>query len=423
MATQKLTKKLIDSLVPSSKRYIVWDSEITGLGVQVFPTGARRPNGHKAFVLYYRTRDGVQRKPSLGPYGVLTVEKARDQAKDLLADVRHGEDPSAERKKSRAAPTVDEVADRYMTEHARLHKKPRSADSDELNLKLHVRPRWGSRKIASITYNDVVGMHSSMKQTPGAANRVLALLSKMFNLCEKWGLRPEHSNPCRHVVRYPEKRIHHDLSEIEVARLAKVLRESEEAFARVVEDRAREGDREIAEEPTAIAAIRLLLFTGCRRGEILNLKWAEVDLERRLLRLLDSKGGAKTIAMNAAAEDLLRTRPTLPGSPWVFPSPKDPKCPLVGLPKIWERIRKRTGLEKMRDGGAFRIHDLRHNLASLAASEGLSLIAIGKLLGHRNQATTARYAELVDAAQARAAAVVGGALVKAMQSTAEGSNS
>jgi hypothetical protein len=150
MATQKLTKKLIDSLVPSSMRYIVWDSEITGLGLRVFPRGGRHPNGRKAFVLYYRTRDGVQRKPSLGPYGVLTVEAAREQTRDMLADIRHGEDPSAERKKSRAAPTVDEAADRYMVEHARLHKKKRSADSDELNLRLHVRPRWGSRKIASI---------------------------------------------------------------------------------------------------------------------------------------------------------------------------------------------------------------------------------------------------------------------------------
>src|SRR5262245_39604077 len=113
MATQKLTKKLIDSLEPSSTRYIVWDSEITGLGLQVSPKGTRHPNGRKAFVLYYRTRDGVQRKPSLGPYGVLTVETAREQARDMLADIRHGEDPSAERQKSRAAPTVEDVADRY----------------------------------------------------------------------------------------------------------------------------------------------------------------------------------------------------------------------------------------------------------------------------------------------------------------------
>jgi integrase len=154
---------------------------------------------------------------------------------------------------------------------------------------------------------------------------------------------------------------------------------------------------------------------------VLNLKWTEVRLERHRLELLDSKTGEKFISLNPEAEAILKLqeRRRNGGHPFVFPGVRKDK-PFVGLPKIWTRLRTRAGLAKMRDGRAFRIHDLRHNLASVAAGEGLSLVEIGKLLGHRNPATTARYAELVDAAQARAAARVGGALAKAMRKPAKG---
>jgi integrase len=410
MSTKKLTKSLVDALPSLPQRYVVFDAIVPGFAVRVAPTG------HKSFHLKHRTRDHVQRKLTIGTFGALTVEQARAEATRLLAEVRLGADPAAEKKRARAASTVNEACDRYVEEHAQLRKKPSSTAKDEQNLKLHVRPRFGSRKIASITYEDIQRMHHEMHRTPGAANRCLALLSKMFNLCEKWGLRPAQSNPCRHVEKYPEKKIHRDLSEIEVARLAKVLRDAEEAHRRVTARRPRAGDDEIAEHPTAIAAVRLLLLTGCRRSEVLSMRLEEVDAERRLLRFLDSKTGAKTIALNEAALAVLDGRPRIEGCSWVFPSPKNPSKHFVGLPKIWYRLRKRAGLEQMRDGGAFRIHDFRHNLGATAATEGMNLLQIGKLLGHKVPATTARYAELVDAAQAKAANRVGATIAKAMGS-------
>jgi len=405
----KITKAVVESLTPKAARYVTWDTAVPGFGVVV------QPSGRKSFALFYRSRDGTQRKPSLGVFGSMTVEQARELARDMLAKVRGGEDPSLSRKMARASSTVGELADRYLDEYARPRKKASSVKMDELNLKKHVRPRFGSRKVTSMTAPDIQSMHHAMHETPGAANRTVALLSKMFNLAEKWGLRAQGTNPCAHIERYPEKKIHRDLTEIETARLAKVLREAEDAFGRVKAKRPREKDHEIAEHPTAIAAVRLLLLTGCRRGEILSLRWEEVDQDRSLLRFLDSKTGAKTVALNDSAAAIINGIPHVKDSPWVFPSPKGPTKHFVGLPKIWERLRKHAGLETMRDGGAFRLHDLRHNLASAAATEGMNLLQIGKLLGHRNQGTTARYAELVDAAQAKAANQVGATIARAMK--------
>jgi integrase len=410
MSSKKLTKSLVESLPALPKRYVVFDASLAGFGVSVGPTG------HKSFLLKHRTLDGTQRKLTIGSFGALTVEMARAEAVRLLAKVRLGDDPAREKQVARDALTMNALADRYLNEYARPRKKPSSTKMDELNLKKHVRPRFGSRKITSITSGDIEGMHREMRETPGAANRCIALLSKMFNLSEKWNLQPKGSNPCRHIEKYPERKIHRDLTDIETARLAKVLREAEEAHERVAAGRARPSDLDLTELPTAIDAVRLLLLTGCRRGEVLALRWDEIDAGRRLLRFLDSKTGAKTIALNEAAFKLLEKRPRIDGCPWVFPSPKNATKHLIGLPKIWERLRKRAGLERMRDGGAFRLHDLRHNLASAAATEGMNLIQIGRLLGHRNQGTTARYAELVDAAQAKAANRVGATIAKAMAS-------
>jgi len=228
----------------------------------------------------------------------------------------------------------------------------------------------------------------------------------MFNLAEKWGIRPEHSNPCRHVEKYPERQVHRPLSEIEIARLSKVLRQAERDDT--VENPTT-GEREsVAENPRAVAALRLLLFTGMRRNEALRLRWDDVDLEAGVLRLGDSKTGAKVIRLNSAAREVIAAQEPMLGNPYVFPSPLKPGAPLYDIKRVWNRIRERAGL------GDVRLHDLRHNYAAAAAADGLSLHQIGQLLGHRNPRTTARYSDLTDDPARRAAEQVGQALAKAM---------
>ena len=232
-----------------------------------------------------------------------------------------------------------------------------------------------------------------MRATPGAANRTLALLSKMFNLAEKWGLRPDGSNPCRHIEKYPERRIDRFLSNAELADLGKVLAEDE--YGRT-------------ELPSSIAAIRLLLFTGCRLSEILTLRWEHVDFENQYLRLPESKTGPKLVYLSPPALDLLSDLKREDDNPFVILGRK-PGTHQVNLRKPWGRIRKKAGLEDVR------IHDLRHSFASMAVAGGLSLPVIGALLGHSQPATTARYAHLADDPLRQAANIAGGRIAAAMK--------
>lgn len=393
MAT-KLTKAKIEAAKPKSSRYILWDSAIPGFGCCVLPSG------RKTFLLKYRTADGEQRKPSIGVYGALTLIQAREIAQDMLAGIRGGKDPSQARKEARKAPTVSDLCDRYLTEHAKLKKRPLSVRVDRINIDRHIKPRLGRRKVAKVQYEDIEQLHRDMHETPGAANRVLSLLSKMFNLAEKWRWREPATNSCKHISRYKERKLHRDLTELELARLAKTLLEAEG------------DDPELQENPRAIAAIRLLIFTGCRRNEILHLKWSEVDLERGFLHLEESKTGEKSVYLNSAARDVLQAQEKVLGNPHVFPG-IIPGKPIHDLNGPWYRLRKRAGLEDVR------LHDLRHNYASAAASGGLSLTVIGKLLGHHSPITTSRYADLADDPARAAAEMVGRKLSEAMKGDTE----
>ena len=397
--TLRLTISAIKNAEPPSAHektgYILWDTEVKGLGCRI------SPGGKKTFVLFYRTLDGTQRKPRIGTFGSILPEGARETARDMLAEVRAGSDPSQVRADSRKAPTVSEFCDRYLEEYAKPYKKPLSVSSDEVMIRKYIKPKLGTRKIASIAFKDVEHLHRELKHIPIRANRVQALLSKMFNLCEKWGLRSQNTNPCRHVTRYPERQVHRPLSELEIARLSKVLREAET------------GDPDVAEDRRAVAAIRLLLFTGCRRNEVLKLRWNEVDLERGVLHLADSKTGEKLVRLNTAATEVIEAQEPMLSNPYVFPSSRLPGRPLHDLNGPWRRIRARAGLNDVR------LHDLRHNFAAAAAGGGLSLHQIGQLLGHRSPRTTARYSDLTDDPARRAAEQVGQTLTEAMNKKVE----
>jgi len=377
----KLTKRVVESATAdSSQEAFLWDAELRGFGLRVHPSGRR------SYLVQYKV-SGRTRRLALGAHGVLTVDQARRLAIQALAAVRGGGDPSRDRRCESVS--FADLAARYLREHAELKKRPSSIASDQSLLKRVLTPRLGTLPVSQIGREDISRLHHSLHDTPIRANRAIALLSKIMNLAERWGVRPDGSNPCRHVERYRESKRERFLSAAETARLGDALRDLE-------------AERKIS--AAVAAAVRMLLFTGARRGEICGLRWEHVDFEGSRLALQESKTGAKTIPLNAPALEVLAGLPRRCG--WVFPtevgdSPLD-------LSRPWDRVRARAGLPDLR------IHDLRHSHASVLAAAGVSLLVIGRVLGHKVPATTARYAHLSDDPVREASEIAGARLVAAM---------
>ncbi len=372
----RITKAFAEKLPPRAREYLVRDSELKGFCVRV------QPSGHRAYLLVYRFpsgRAGRSRKFTLGEVPLFSTDQIRTQAQHWLSRIRQGEDPMAARQAVRHAPTVADLAVRYLAEHADVKKKPRSAEMDHVNLRLHVLPVLGPRLLQGVTQGDVSALHARMHATPGAANRVLALLSKMFSLAEQWGLRAAGTNPVRGVQRYRERKVERYLTQDEVARLFQVLAE---ASAMRTEHRS------------VLALIRLLVLTGARLGELRTLRWSAIDAPRGCAILADSKTGRKVLRLSRQALAVLATLEHPAGTPWVFPG-RVPGSPLTNPHKAWARLCARAGL------GGVRLHDLRHTWATTAAMHGIPLQVIGGALGHQHTSTTARYAHAVpDAIQA-----------------------
>jgi integrase len=361
----KLTKKIIDGLAPSSRDIFIFDGEVPRFGLRVFATGV------KSYFIQYR-QDGRTRRYTFAKHGLVTVDEARSEARQILAAVDRGDDPSQARQDRRAAPTVAQLCQRFMEEYAAKRCKPATRRDYQRSVTHNIVPKIGMMKAADVQRRHVSDLHRDLSHIPYQANRTLAVLSKMFNLAEIWGTRPDGSNPCRHVQKYREVKRERYLSLDELSRLGWALTDSE-----------RDGSETIA----AITAYRLLILTGCRLGEIQTLKWHYVRGNR--LELPDSKTGPKRVMLGEAALDLLASIPRDLDNPYVIAG-KLPGSHLTDLQHPWRRIRARAKLPDVR------IHDLRHSFASSAVGLGESLPMIGKLLGHTQTQTTARYAHLAD---------------------------
>lgn len=377
VTTARLTKRVIENLPAKAERYVVWDSELKGFGVRI------SPQGRKTYLVRYRTIGRADRLMVLAPHGVLTAEEAREHARRALAAAAMGEDPQGIKAERRAEMTVAELCELYMAEGTAT-KKSTTLQLDRIRIDRHINPRLGNRKVTDITRADIQRLmidigsgHVRGSATPhtrggkGAASRTVGFLGGVFTFAMERDLITTH--PTRGVKRYKDNRRDRFLSPAEMARLGDVLIEME-----------KDGG-----DPRHINIIRLLLLTGARKNEIAHLKWSEVDLERGLLRLQDSKTGPKTIRLGAPAVRLFAGL-LANGSVYVFPDRRRPKRPVANLDWAWVNIRKRAEMEDVR------IHDLRHSFASagLAGGEGLPLI--GKLLGHSHISTTSRYAHLAD---------------------------
>ena len=372
-ADHRLTLRAIEALEPRpGAQYVAWDTDIRGFGVRVSPAGSR------TYILKYRLTSGRVRWASIDRVGVVTLAQARQRARQLLGVVATGDDPLHRKDVARGAPTVSTVADRFLEEHVEARRKPSTIRLYRLAVASHIRPFLGQLAIADVSRADVVRLHHHLRATPYLANRVLAVLSKLCSWSEDYGYRPPASNPCRGVEKYTEQPRQRYLSVAELSRLGAALRNAER-YKRI--------------SPSAVAVIRLLLFTGARVSEILSLRWSDVDLAAGMLRLPDSKSGRKTILLSAPAIEILDAWPHFAGSPFVFPG-EGPAWRKgehrVSLTDAWEWIRRRARLVDVR------IHDLRHSFASVAVSNGQSLPTIGALLGHTQAATTQRYAHLMD---------------------------
>ena len=376
-----ISRRTVDRL-SVDKDTVYWDRELSGFGVRVYASG------RKVYVVQTRAQ-GRSRRVTVGRHGVITAEQARQRAALIIARIKSGEAAVAAPTSAPKGPTVAEVAERYLTEHVDVRCKASTARRVRLVFRKYILPEFGECAVDAVEREQVWALRNRLHRVPSAANHVVNTLSAMFTMGETWGVVPEGINPCVSVTRYRARRRERFLTEVEFTRLGRVLREME------VKGKI---------SSHAVSAIRLLMLTGCRRNEILRLRWDEVDLEREELRLRDSKTGPRTVPLSPPAARVLANRPRERGEAWVIPGGTKGE-PLQSIDGPWRKLRKATGLEDVR------VHDLRHAFASRALALGENLPVIGKLLGHKQVQTTARYAHLaqdsVKEAAARIAASIG----------------
>jgi integrase len=372
--TRRLTQALVDTAPVTGRDYLVFDNQIRGLGLRITPTG------NKIFVAQTRV-SGVKRRITVGYASDMSLAKARQEARQTLAAMHAGVDPTADRKarlRAAAARTVTlrELSEQWTAEYVSIKLKPRTREDYRALLDRHILPQLGNLTLAEVDHEHIERRHREMADTPRRANYTVATIKALLSYATKRGLRSD--NPAAGITPYRENKRERFLSEQEIGAAADGITSAE-------------SDGVIGS--FAAAGLRLALFTGARSGEITSIKWDYIDFSRKLIRLPDSKNNApRTIHLSDAAIEVLRGIPHV--GPFVIAGMKRGEA-YKSLSHAWGRARKYAELDDVR------LHDLRHSYASLAAGRGVSLHMIGKLLGHRDPATTQRYAHLArDAVQA-----------------------
>src|SRR5262249_30313490 len=417
VADLRITKRVADGLKRCASEFAVWDSKLPGFGVRV------RPSGAMSYVVVYRAgagRGAPMRRFTIANVGKATPEAARKRAKAILGAVAHGQDPAGEKAAERGALTVSELADRFMAEHVEQKRKSGTVAFYRHLLDKIIKPELGASKADKVMRAQVARLHGKLKATPFQANRVLAVIGSMYAFAGGSGIVADGMNPARRIEQFKEHRRERFLTGEELVRLGAAIREAETKGVPWTVDEAKPNAKHLPKAknrftviaPSAAAAIRLLLFTGCRLREILHLEWKQVDLERGLLFLADSKTGKRTVILTARALAVLAGLDRL--GPYVVPG-DDPEKPRADLKRPWEAVAKRARLPGVR------LHDLRHTYASFGAGGGLGLPIIGKLLGHTQASTTQRYAHLDADPLRRASEAIGGQIAAALDGRRAGS--
>lgn len=387
----KLTKRTVDAITVGDRAVIVYDDTLRGFGVRVAPSGSR------SWFVEYRPGAGGRRVTKRRMYfggREFTPEEARQAAKEILASVALGKDPAAVRRDERESETFREFAERYLREEAEAKLKPGTVTNYRICVRKHAVPYIGAIKLNRISTADISRIHTKVGETrPMTANRIVECISSIFRYAATCNLVPVGHNPTKGIRGFRENRRERYLSSQELARLGEAIREAETVGTPYDVDETKPSskhapkleNRRIRIDAYTAAALRLLVLTGARLREILNLKWEYVDIQRGLLLLPDSKTGRKAIVLNSPALDVLQG--LVRAGAYVIVS-EDGDRPRADLNRPWRTISTRAGLAKVR------LHDLRHTHASIGAGAGLGLPIIGKLLGHTQASTTQRYAHL-----------------------------
>lgn len=422
---ERIGKNAVNAAGPEAEAYRLWDADLKGFGLKV------SPHGVKTYFVWYRAgqgRSATRREYTIARHGEMTPEEARDEAAKVLARVRLGEDPQANRHRARREMNVAEFCDFYLAEGVAT-KKTATVATDTARIRAHIKPLLGKRPVSAVTSSDVAkfmrdvaagktaaaakptikslrakGLKGAALQAAdtrkrtdaaatggkGTASRTVGLLGAIFSFAVREGIRVD--NPVRGVERFRDNQSQRFLSAAELLRLTGALKAAEN----------------LGVNKHGLNVIRLLALTGARKGEVEGLRWSEVDFERACLRLADSKTGARVVPLGAAALLCLQGLPWSKTSVFVFPAEGEDRRHYVGTPKVWERIRTAAELPNVR------LHDLRHTYASFGAAGGLSLPLIAAILGHKDVKTTQQYAHLADspvkAAADRTAAAIEGAM-------------
>jgi integrase len=372
----KITKKRVDRLKPpSTGNKVYWDEDLRGFGLRVTAKGA------KSYVLNYRI-NGRERRYTIGQHGELTPTQARADALSIKAEIRQGVDPLAERGRLKVEKTFADLCDEYQQTYM-LRKKSAASDKQYISFLL---PKLKNRKLSEIKRRDIEVIHQKKgSEAPYAANRMLALLSRMFSLAVSWGWATD--NPARGIQKFKETSRDRFVKTHELPRLLEAINAYPEQFVK--------------------AALWLCFLTGARKGEVLSARWDDFDFDMAQWRLPDSKGGRPhVIPLSGPAIKLLRTIPKVDSNPYVFAGRRK-GAHLKNIDKAWRTIRKNAKLSDVR------IHDIRRTLGSYMALQGDSLPLIGKVLNHRNPTTTSIYARLEDDAPRAALETVGESLMLA----------
>lgn len=414
---------MLKRVEPGEKEFLVSDTAVTGFAIRVRPTGAM------SYVVFYRYgtgRGAPPRRYTIGSTKKTTPDEARRIAKTVLSEVVQGGDPAKEKSADRASPTFEAV----------IHDYLKSVDAKQKSSTYKLYAHWlslaaetlGRKKAKDVTKGDVEKLHVSLKAKTITGNRVLSTISSMYTWAIDVKTLPKMENPASGIRKYAEDSRERYLTSEELARLGDAIREAETDGiqwepdpAKNVKHAPKAENRRITIDAFSAAALRLFILTGARRGEILKLKWSNVDLQRGLLFLDDSKTRKKTIILNGPAQVILTELPrvgpfVIPGEPRVHEDGSVEHRPRSDLKRPWQHVRKRAGLAADVDNPNLRvrIHDLRHTHASVGVEANLSLQIIGKLLGHTQAKTTERYAHLADDPKRRASDLIGSKIVDAM---------